>query len=51
MVNPCDAGHIALAQSLLILKIDKGGCHAKDMPIVVVAALLSATAVDVVAAA
>jgi hypothetical protein len=43
-VKLCDDGHIALAQSSLVLQSEgKGAAMRKALPIVIVAALLTAT--------
>jgi hypothetical protein len=50
-VKLCDDGHIAFAQSSLVLQIEgKGTAMRRALPIVIVAVLLTATVVDVVAA-
>jgi hypothetical protein len=50
-VKLCDDGHIAFAQSSLVLQTEgKGAAMRRALPIIIVAVLLTATVVDVVAA-
>jgi hypothetical protein len=50
-VKLCDDGHIAFAQSSLVLQIEgKGAAMRRALAIIIVAVLLTATVVDVVAA-
>jgi hypothetical protein len=50
-VKLCDDGHIAFAQSSLVLQTEgKGAAMRRALPIIIVTVLLTATVVDVVAA-